>query len=43
VIEFGPPNATIHKVNEHVALRDMAPLKAIYRRTLEQLNMGLSA
>jgi succinyl-diaminopimelate desuccinylase len=43
VIEFGPPNATIHKVNEHVALSDMAPLKAIYRRTLEQLNMGLSA
>jgi succinyl-diaminopimelate desuccinylase len=43
VIEFGPPNATIHKVNEHVALADMAPLKAIYRRTLEQLNAGLSA
>ena len=43
VIEFGPPNATIHKVNEHVALSDMAPLKAIYRRTLEQLNAGLSA
>ena len=43
VIEFGPPNATIHKVNEHVALTDMAPLKAIYRRTLEQLNAGLSA
>ena len=43
VIEFGPPNATIHKVNEHVALADIAPLKAIYRRTLEQLNAGLSA
>ena len=43
VIEFGPPNATIHKVNEHVALRDIAPLKAIYRRTLEQLNMSFSA
>ena len=43
VIEFGPPNATIHKVNEHVALRDMAPLKNIYRRTLEQLNAGLQA
>jgi ribosomal protein L3 glutamine methyltransferase len=27
VIEFGPPNATIHKVNEHVALSDIAPLK----------------
>ena len=43
VIEFGPPNATIHKVNEHVALNDIAPLKGIYRRTLEQLNQGLTA
>ncbi len=43
VIEFGPPNATIHKVNEHVALSDIAPLKAIYRRTLERLNASLSA
>jgi succinyl-diaminopimelate desuccinylase len=42
VIEFGPPNATIHKVNEHVALSDIAPLKNIYRRTLEQLNAGLA-
>ena len=43
VIEFGPPNATIHKVNEHVALADIAPLKNIYRRTLEQLDTGLTA
>ena len=43
VIEFGPPNATIHKVNEHVALADITPLKNIYRRTLEQLNAGLKA
>ena len=43
VIELGPPNATIHKVDEHVALADIAPLKAIYRRTLEHLNAGLSA
>ena len=43
VIEFGPPNATIHKVDEHVALSDIAPLKAIYRRTLENLNAGLTA
>ena len=42
VIEFGPPNATIHKVDEHVALSDIAPLKAIYRRTLENLNTGLN-
>jgi hypothetical protein len=26
-----------------VALSDIAPLKAIYRRTLEHLNAGLSA
>ena len=43
VIEFGPPNATIHKVNEHVALCDIAPLKNIYHRTLERLDAGLSA
>lgn len=43
VIEFGPPNATIHKVNEHVALADIAPLKNIYRRTLMQLDAGLRA
>ncbi len=43
VIECGPPNATIHKVNEHVALSDIAPLKAIYRRTLEQLNSAVAA
>ena len=43
VIEFGPPNATIHKVDEHVALSDIAPLKTIYRRTLENLNAGLAA
>ena len=43
VVEFGPPNATIHKVDEHVALADIAPLKAIYRRTLDNLNAGLVA
>ena len=43
VVEFGPPNATIHKVDEHVALADIAPLKAIYRRTLDNLNAGLAA
>ena len=43
VVECGPPNASIHKINEHVALADIAPLKNIYRRTLEKLNAGLSA
>jgi succinyl-diaminopimelate desuccinylase len=38
VIECGPPNATIHKVDEHVAVADIEPLKNIYRRTLELLD-----
>ena len=38
VIELGPPNATIHKVDEHVAVADIEPLKNIYRRTLERLH-----
>ena len=37
VVEFGPPNATIHKINECVRLADIEPLKNIYRRTLELL------
>jgi succinyl-diaminopimelate desuccinylase len=36
-IEVGPPNATIHKINEHVAVADIEPLKNIYRRVLENL------
>jgi len=37
VIEFGPPKASIHKIDEHVELRFIDPLKNIYRRTLENL------
>ncbi|WP_156513469.1 succinyl-diaminopimelate desuccinylase [Bordetella ansorpii] len=37
VIEFGPCNATIHKVNERIELTSLEPLKNIYRRTLENL------
>jgi succinyl-diaminopimelate desuccinylase len=37
VIEFGPPNASIHKIDEHIELRHIDPLKNIYRRTLENL------
>ncbi|MDB5796787.1 MAG: succinyl-diaminopimelate desuccinylase [Paucimonas sp.] len=37
VIEFGPTNATIHKVNENIALSEIEPLKNIYRRTMENL------
>jgi succinyl-diaminopimelate desuccinylase len=38
VIELGPPNATIHKIDECVAVADIEPLKNIYRRTLEHLS-----
>jgi succinyl-diaminopimelate desuccinylase len=37
VVEFGPVNASIHKIDEHIALDDIEPLKNIYRRTLENL------
>ncbi len=43
VIEFGPPNASIHQVNEHIALADIEPLKNIYRRVLENLQAELTA
>ncbi len=37
VIELGPTNATIHKINECLPLADIEPLKNIYRRVLENL------
>ena len=37
VMEFGPPNASIHKVNECIRLADLGPLAGIYRRTLDAL------
>jgi len=41
VVEFGPVNATIHKIDEHVRVDDIEPLKNIYRRTLENLETAL--
>ncbi len=41
VIELGPPNATIHKIDEHIAIADVEPLKNIYRRVLENLHARL--
>jgi succinyl-diaminopimelate desuccinylase len=35
VVEFGLLTATIHKIDEHVALADLAQLTAIYRRFIE--------
>ncbi len=37
VIEFGPINASIHQIDEHIRLDALEPLKNIYRRTLEHL------
>jgi len=37
LIEFGPVNATSHKIDERVALNSIEPLKNIYRRALEKL------
>ena len=36
-VEFGPVNATIHQVDERVAVADIEPLKDIYRETLTAL------
>jgi succinyl-diaminopimelate desuccinylase len=37
VVEFGPINASIHKIDEYVKVDDIERLKNIYRRTLENL------
>jgi succinyl-diaminopimelate desuccinylase len=37
VIELGPTNASIHKIDEHVYVAEIEPLKNIYRRVLESL------
>lgn len=37
VVECGPVNASIHQIDEHVAVAEIEPLKEIYRSTLERL------
>jgi len=37
VVEVGPTNATIHKINECIRLEDLEPLPRIYRQTLVEL------
>jgi succinyl-diaminopimelate desuccinylase len=37
VVEFGPVNATIHKLNENIALEDLATLPRIYLDALRAL------
>ena len=37
VVEFGPVGASIHGIDEHVRLADIAPLSAIYERAITTL------
>ena len=37
VVEFGPGNASIHKVNESVKIEDLEGLSAIYKTILTKL------
>ena len=43
IVEIGPLNATIHQVNERVAVADLEPLSRIYRRILERLLVPAAA
>lgn len=37
VVEFGPVNASIHQIDEHIEVAALEPLKNVYLRTLETL------
>ena len=37
VVELGPVNASIHKINEHVKVADVITLQSMYRRIMELL------
>ena len=37
VVELGPVNASIHKVNEHVSIEEVIDLTAMYQRVMENL------
>lgn len=37
VVELGPINATIHKIDEHTPVAELEPLASVYRRMLELL------
>jgi succinyl-diaminopimelate desuccinylase len=43
VVEFGPVNATIHKLNECVAVGDLESLSRVYREPLNRLLPGSPA
>ncbi len=38
VIELGPPNSTIHKINERVRIEDLEKLKDVYYKIILSLN-----
>lgn len=37
VVEFGPINASIHKINEHIIISDVEQLKNVYKKLLEKI------
>lgn len=37
VVEFGPLNDSIHKIDEHVRIADLEPLSVIYERTVTSI------
>ncbi len=37
VVELGPVNASIHRIDEHIVMADLEPLAAIYRTAIERL------
>ena len=37
VVELGPVNASIHKIDEHVRVKDVIQLTSLYRRIMELL------
>ena len=37
IVEFGPINASIHKIDENVGISELEQLAQVYRRTLEKL------
>ena len=41
VVELGPCNATIHKINECVSVTDLEQLAKMYEAVLEQLELSL--
>jgi succinyl-diaminopimelate desuccinylase len=43
VLEVGPPNPSIHKIDEHVAVAELETLKNIYRRQLTHLERGIQS